>query len=121
MPKKLKTKERRLFGTWQSDRKRTMAEYKFAKRRTAKRQRIVRQIFGHLRLTYTASRVRAVFHEHRWSHKYEVLGADANSVAIHIFDTERPGGPYIRHIHFDGEDSYWIALGRNREWFKRVK
>ena len=98
-----------------------MAEYKFAKRRTAKRLRIVRQMFGQLQITYTPSRVRVVLREYKWLHKYEVLGADTHSIAIRIFDPEKPGGSYIRHIHFVEDDLYWIALGRNREWFKKVK
>lgn len=76
-------------------------------------------MFGHLTIRYTRQRMHSDFKGHRDSQPYEVIGADSDSVAIMAYVTlteERT----ICHIHFEGDRHYWIAIGRQREWFKRV-
>ena len=61
----------------------------------------------------------AEFKEQRSSQNYEVLGSDSESVAVMHWNLflERQS---IQHIHFVGDDHCWIAIGRQREWFRRV-
>lgn len=112
--------DRRLLGSWRSDRWRTVAEWRFAKRLTPQRRRWFLGIFGKLHVTYTPTRIRSGFDETRFTQRYEVLASDADSVAIRYEDTQVKGRWRIQHIHFEGRDRYWIALGHNREWFQRV-
>lgn len=120
MPRHTPKTDRRLLGTWRSDRKSTVAEWRFQKRLTPERRRKFFGIFGHLRVTYTRTRIRGLLHDHRFTQRYELLAADADSVAIRYEDAQLTGEWRIQHIHFEGRDRYWIALGRNREWFRRV-
>lgn len=58
-------------------------------------------------------------------HRYEVLATDSDSVASRYEELPLTGDQVskhwqIEHIHFEGPDHYWIALGSGREWFKRV-
>ena len=79
----------------------------------------VADISGHLTLRSTRGRVYSEFKGSCDAQEYEVLAADSDSVAIVYLDSvfkERR----IQHIHFDG-DHYWIALGRNREFFRRMR
>ena len=113
--------DKRLPGTWQSDQRRTVSEWRFAKRLSPERRRKFLAIFGKLRVTYTPTRIRGVFGDYRFTQRYETLATDCDSVAIRYEDTQVTGRWCIQHIHFDGHDRYWIALGRNREWFRRVR
>ena len=111
--------DKRLLGTWKSDRRRTFSEWIFRRKPTPEKLRKLRAIFGKLQITYTRTRIRSLYHDDQQTRVYKVLGPDEESVAIgtkvvakHI---------RIQHIHFDGPDRYWISLsGRNREWFRRV-
>jgi len=118
-----KTKpDRRLLGTWRSDRRRTLRELRFPRHVPRKRQQPLRDIFGKLRLTYTRSRVRYVLDDWRAFRPYEVLASDSISVAIRYHD-ELTGEWLIQHIHFDPKDAdgYWVSIGFGREWFRRVR
>jgi hypothetical protein len=109
--------DKRLIGTWRSDRRRTMREWVYARPGTPKRRRQTADIFGHLTLRFTKSRLYSEFRGHRDVQDYEIVAADSDSVAIVHWDRlleERR----IQHIHFEGEH-YWITLGRNREWFRK--
>lgn len=110
----------RLLGTWQSDRASTLAEWRFLKRLTPARRAKFLDIFGHLRVTYTRTRIRGVLRDYRFVQRYELLGVDSESVAIRHEDPLVPGTWTLQHIHFVGRDRYWISLGANREWFERV-
>ena len=114
--------DRRLLGTWRSDRRRTLRELRFPRHVPRKRQEPLRAIFGKLRLTYTRSRVRCALDNWRVIRPYEVLASDSSSVAI-CFNDELTGGWLIQHIHFDPKDAdrYWVSIGFGREWFKRVR
>lgn len=118
MPARVRKTDKRLLGTWKSDGRRTVAEWRFAKRLTPERRRKFLAIFGRLRLTYTRRRIHGALGEYRFTHPYEVLAADSDTVAIRYRDEAGTSEWRIQHIHFEG-DHYWIALGRNREWFRR--
>jgi hypothetical protein len=120
MPTHTAKTERRLLGTWCSDRKATVSEWRFEKRLTPQRRQKILGMFGLLRVTYTRTRIRGVFRDYRFTQRYELLAADSDSVAVRYEDSQLTGEWRIQHIHFEGRDRYWIALGRNREWFKRV-
>ncbi len=123
MPRQECKTDRRLLGTWRSDRRRTFKDWIWPPRTSAKaRKRLSKQlstIFGHLVLRYTRTRAHADFKGTTSSHKYEILGVDSNSVAIMTWDTVLDEES-IYHIHFEGDRHYWITLGRQREWFRRV-
>ena len=120
MPSNSPKIDSRLLGTWRSDRQPTVSDWRFAKRLTPERRRRFLAIFGHLRVTYTRTRIRSVLRDYDSSQHYEVLGTDSDTVAIRCEDGQVAGQWRIQHIHFEGRNRYWIALGRNREWFKRV-
>lgn len=105
--------DRRLLGMWRSDRCKTMAEWVWPRTMKLDRRKWFTGLFGHLRVKYTPRLCSWTLKEYKERGPYEVLASDADSVAIMC-------GGQIRQIHFEG-DHYWISLGRNREWFKRVK
>ncbi len=110
----------RLLGTWQSDRESTLAEWRFPKRITPARRAKFRDIFGHLQVTYTRTRIRGFLREYRFVQRFELLGVDSESVVIRYEDLLVHGTWPLIHIHFVGRDRYWISQGANREWFRRV-
>jgi len=109
----------RLLGTWRSDKKRTLKEWAFKPNTAPKRRRFIRAIFGKVRVTYTRKRVRFVLG--KWQHvgDYRILGRDPHSLAIMYWDMGQEWR--VQHIHFDSSDSYWVPVGWNREFFRRVK
>jgi hypothetical protein len=111
--------DKRLLGTWRSDRTRTLKEWVWPRGLSQAKLRRARKIFGHLTIRYTPRRAYTEFKGTRSFRDYEVIAIDSSSVAILAFDVVR-GERRIRHLHFEG-DCYWLALGRNREWFRRVK
>ena len=115
------TTDKRLLGTWRTDRGRTVAEWRFRKRLTPQKRRKFLAIFGKLRVTYTRTRIRGIYGDYRFAQRYQVVAMDSDSVAIRYEDTQVTGQWRIQHVHFEGQNHYWIALGRNREWFRRVK
>ena len=114
--------DRRLIGTWRSDRRRTLRELRFRPGIPRKKQKTLRGIFGKLQVTYTRNRVRYVLDEYRATRPCEILASDSLSVAIRFHD-EITGEWCIQHIHFDPRDPdrYWVSFGWNREWFRRVE
>jgi len=129
MPVKAPKTDKRLLGTWRSDRPRTIAEWRFIDRVTPEQRRKLFSLLGKLRLTHTPTRIRGVFGEYQFTQRDEVLATDSDSVAVRYVDLDTPNDKTqvkkdwwrIRHIHLEGPDLYWISLGSNREWFKRVK
>lgn len=106
--------DRRLLGSWRSDRRRTMAEWIWPRSMKPDRRKWFAGLFGHLKLRYTPRYLYSDLKGFCERDLYEVVAMDSDSVAILC----SPGR--ILHIHFE-DDHYWISLGRNREWFKRVK
>jgi hypothetical protein len=113
--------DRRLLGLWRSDRESTVADWHFKKRLSPKKRQAFFDMFGHLEVTYTRTRIRGALHDHQFTNRYEVLATDSNSVAIRYQDTGIWNEWRIQHIHFEGPDRYWISLGCQREWFRQVK
>src|ERR1043166_1017472 len=111
--------DKRLLGTWRSDRKRTVVDWRFDRRVTPVQRRKFFDIFGRLRLTYTRTRIRGPLPDYEYTLRYEVLASDSDSVAIRYEDRQL-GEWRVQHIHFKGRNRYWIALGQNRDWFRRA-
>ena len=119
MPTHKPKTDKRLLGTWRSDRRRTLKDWIWRRGWPARKRKKLASIFGHLTLRYTRARLYSDYRGHKEIEKYEILAADSDSVAIRRWDSLLEEWR-IRHIHFEG-DRYWISIGRQREWFKRVK
>jgi hypothetical protein len=119
MPKEVIKTDKRLIGTWLSDRQRTLKELRYRPGLSRKSRRWLRASYGYLRLTYTRREIRTVLKEFRSRDPYEVLASNSGSVAIRWL-CKLTNEWDIRHIHFDGPDHYWVCYGYHREWFKRI-
>jgi hypothetical protein len=115
---KIKT-DKRLLGTWKSDRRKTMAEWNWPKGYPTQKRKKVAAMFGKLTIRYTRTRIYSEFEDLRESDSYQVVAADSDSVAIVCWSSLLKENR-IWHLHFEG-DFFWIAIGPCREWFKRVK
>jgi hypothetical protein len=135
--------DKRLLGTWKSDRARTFKEWVWAKKKSPQKKKWFQSLFGKLEVTYTRTRVIYTLHHRKWeqARRYKVVATDETSTAIVLFgklqikDREKydpenlrfaeelfPSKPQISHIHFD-KNHYWISLGtgRNREFFRKSR
>lgn len=117
--------DRRLIGTWKSDRRLTAKD--IAARRdipTAKVARLAR-IFGHLTLRYTPTRCYSQFHEGKDVRSYRVLAKTADSVVVRSRALAPETFTSVYHLRFTevgpSPSVYWISLGAFREFFRRVK
>lgn len=108
----------RLLGTWFSDKGRTLSEWFFSPEATDQAREKVASMFGKLKIRYTLARVFTEFENDKTVCPYRVLATDDSSVAI-LRRTD--GRDEIQHIHFAGENVYWVTCGRNREFFYRVQ
>ena len=125
-----KKSDHRLLGTWQSDAERTIAGIKEIRPVDEKQEAALRQLFGKMRLTYTATTYRTELNGSKSVYQYEVLGKDKHSVVVR--DVNSPPSPLEEFglesseftvIQFDGPDAYWVItkIGDMREYFKRVE
>ena len=120
MPTKKLKGDKRLLGTWRSDRQRTLQDWVWRPGWRARKRKKLASIFGHLILRYTRSRLYSNLKGYKETETYELLGADSDSVVIRRWDSHVAEWR-LRHIHFDGEHYYWITIGRQREWFKKIR
>ncbi len=137
--------DKRLIGTWKSDKARTLAHYTFRKGVTSRTKKRFGKLFGKLTKIYTRTQWTSFLKKtDECAGRYRVLAKDKHSVAIwiedgayknpataakaaqaekdypHLFST----GRNISHIQFEDEDHYWITvrlLPGLREYFRRVK
>ncbi len=113
--------DRRLLGTWKSDRRKTFLHYKPLKHFAPERFRKFRSLFGQMIIHWERGKFTITLKEMTNTTAYQVVAHDDCSVVIQsyddLFDRES-----IKQIHFEGEDYYWIALdgGYLCEWFRRV-
>ncbi|MEJ0090502.1 MAG: hypothetical protein WDM80_12280 [Limisphaerales bacterium] len=135
--------DKRLLGTWKSDRNRTFREWSWAKKLSPLKKKRFQAIFGKLEITYTRTKVISTLRHQKWAQtrRYVVAATDETSVAIVQYgrteiknrlryDAENlkmvadlfGSKPDIQHIHFD-KKHYWISLGngRNREFFRKIR
>jgi hypothetical protein len=110
----------RLLGTWRSDGTRTARDIEARKDIAPRHQRTLAALFGQLVLRYTPTRCYATLGETTTVSRYAVVGKNADEVLVVSHDETGTRGDGLQHIHFEG-DSYWIALGPFREFFRRVE
>ena len=115
--------DRRLLGTWKSDRRRTFQNFKPRRACSPQALRRLKAMFGKLVIRYGPKRYYTDFNGRRDWGAYKVVATDSQSVVIRYHDT-LSGEDRLTHIHFDG-DFYWIAVaivnGTLREFFRRVR
>jgi hypothetical protein len=87
---------------------------------SAARRKRFADLFGHLTIRYTRQRAYTDFKGSKQTKEYELIGVDADSVAI-MSECGWSKQRSIYHIHFDGDRHYWISLGDQREWFRRIQ
>jgi hypothetical protein len=116
--------DERLYGAWQSDREKTMAELQKldpGKKYTDE----FASIFGKLKVTYSASHIAIDMNGDTDKVSYEVLGKDKHTAVIREGASKfsQPDGREYTVINYDGIDSYWVDGGAANihEYFKRIK
>jgi hypothetical protein len=134
--------DKRLLGTWKSDKRRTFAEWNWKKNTSPKKKAQLKSFFGNLEITYTRTKVVSVLRYRKWAQarRYAVLATDDTSVVIVRFGKaevkdrqkydldnlkileEVCSKPQLEHIHFDRK-YFWVSLGngRNREFFRKIR
>lgn len=112
--------DRRLLGTWRSDRRRTFRHFKPKAGCPPKSLRKLKALFGKLVVKWGRGVCYTELVGHRESTRYDVVASDTASVVVRLRD-ELSGEDRLHHIHFDG-DYYWVALsgGSICEFFRRV-
>jgi hypothetical protein len=112
--------DRRLLGTWQSDRRRTFRHFKPKPGCSPHALRKLKGLFGKLVVRWGRGVYVTELDGHQTSVRYEVVATDAESVVVRFRD-ELSGSDQLQQIHFAG-DYYWIALtgGAIFEFFRRV-
>jgi hypothetical protein len=109
-----------LMGTWQSDRRRSLRNYKSGGKPTPARHRKFRAIFGKLKVRWTRQRYYTEFMGSKKRGKYEIVASDSNSVIVRTLVADGEDG--LQQIHFDGPDTYWVGCaGILCEYFQRIK
>jgi hypothetical protein len=109
--------DRRLLGSWRSDRRKTAREIT-SRKDIPPNQRLL-SIFGKLELRYTRARCYSTLDGHTEVGHYRVVAKNSSSV-VTVGTSSLTGEEAIYHIHFEG-NYYWISLGKFREYFRRVK
>lgn len=119
MPKPPKI-DKRLLGTWKSDRRLTLKHFKPRARLSEAKFRYFRSIFGKLVIRWGPKTYWADYEGTRSRQSYEVIATDASSVVVLVWSDllqER----ILRQINFEDADHYWMALSGNLcEHFRRV-
>lgn len=121
MNKQKRIIDRRLVGTWKSDRRMTFREYRPRRPLTPEKLKKLKSLFGKLVIRWGYRKVETELTGYRDKGEYKILGVDSDGVVVQIYcklyEEER-----LTHIHFEG-DRYWISLGNGglREYFQRVR
>lgn len=119
MTKQRRVIDKRLLGTWQSDRRKTFQHFKPKAGTSPAAFRQFKAIFGKLTLTWDRRQVHTQFDGMEETSPYEVVAIDSRSVVIRTFNTIFDE-PLLHHIHFE-EKWYWMAISGNIvEWFRRI-
>lgn len=108
--------DRRLLGTWRSDKERTLALWKHQKKLAPETRERFDNIFGKFTLRFTETHIFTEFEGTKDTVPYSVVASDSSSVLI-VWHEEKERS--LQHIHFEGE-SYYVLSGYNVEFYKRV-
>ncbi len=108
--------DKRLLGTWRSDKERTIALWKYQKELTQETRERFENIFGKFTLRFTETRIYTEFEDTKDTVPYSVVARGSSSVIIAWHEEKERS---LQHIHFEGE-SYYVLSGYNVEFYKRV-
>jgi|GEM_PF-1483290 len=108
--------EKRLLGSWQSDKERTVTRWKYQKDAGEEKREKFEIIFGKLKLRFSATHIYSEYEGLKEVIPYSVLAQDENSVVI---AQHRENSLSLEHIHFE-QDFYYVLSGYNVEFFRRV-
>ena len=118
----------RLIGPWVSDAERTIAGMQEGQSEDPKREAKLRNLFGKMRVTYTATTYTTELDGSVVTYSYQLLGRDKHSAVIGDVESKESPLKFLELstftvIHFDSPDSYWLnsEVGGMREYFKRVR
>lgn len=119
--------DKRLLGTWKSDRRLTFQNWKPSPKLRPSRVRKFRSLFGRLVMRWTRGKYYSDLDGFQDSGHYEILARDANSVVVQCWDSVpsrklQTVEPELSIIFFEGTDTYRLPL-RNGfcECFKRIE
>jgi hypothetical protein len=110
----------RLPGIWKSDIETTLAELKKDNPITQDDENKLRAFFGQMTVTYTNTTVTSEWKKSVESGSYTVARKDRDLVIIKVQSSKSDKETEIS-LHFDDDDTYWIAVGEYLECFRRVK
>lgn len=120
MEKQQPKTDKRLIGTWQSDRAKTFRHYKPVKGFSEARLRRFKALFGKLTVRWGRTKYYTELEGSRGSEHYEVVASDDTSVVIRHVDFIT-GLPELKQIHFEGDYYYFALDGHLSEWFRRIR
>lgn len=108
--------DKRILGTWQSDKERTVALWKYRKDVGDEKRERFESIFGKMKLRFSTTHVYTEFDDLNEVTPYSVVARDEDSIVIAGY---RENKVQLQHIHFE-QDSYYVLSGYNVEFFKRI-
>lgn len=117
--------DKRLLGTWKSDRERTFARYKKPQGVTAASHRKFQALFGSMFIEWKRGTYEADLDGTKFNGSYEVLGYDSVCVVIRAWDSifeEHRLHQLVFHFEADGQiEGYRILAHGMPEYFRRLK
>ena len=120
--------DRRLLGTWKSDRALTLRWWKTRPGLSMARKREFLSLFGKLRHRFTRDRLYWDLQGSKGVDRYKILATDNESLAIALSPLTRDGKRLsgaeaeskILYLQFYGDKHYSLMAPHNVEFFKRV-
>ena len=112
--------DKRLLGRWKSDKRKSLRELRARGDVTPEFLEFFARVSGKLTIHYRAkTKVVSGMGEPARS-RYEVVGSDDDSVVLRSYN-DFTQSHELSHIFFDGDDAYWVPIGKYREWFRRIE
>ncbi len=108
--------DKRLIGTWRSDKERTAKLWRYKNELDEVNKAKFESIFGKMTRRFTATMIYSEFEDQKSSGKYWVVASDSRSVVVAYPD---PSGLELQQIFFE-EDWHYVYSGYNIEFFRRV-
>jgi hypothetical protein len=115
---KLSLKDKRLIGTWLSDRERTFQLWRYRKELTDEQRAKFEEMFGKFRRRFTTGHVHTEFEGDKTVARYEVVAKDSQSVVISFPDEKESN---LQQIFFEDGGWMYVFSGYNVEFFRRVE
>jgi hypothetical protein len=109
--------DKRLLGTWRSDKERTVKLWRYKQELTEEQKAKFESIFGKLTRRFTSTHAYSEFEDQKIVGRYWVVASDSRSVVVKISDEGRID---LQQIFFE-ENSIYVFSGYNVEFFRRVE